>query len=70
MAKEWWNDEQKAQEAADQFGMTPEEMAEMGLHPDGTPYDSGPEQEDEEEADFMRAVDSLSGDGIWQGQSQ
>lgn len=68
-AREWWNDEEKAREAASQFGMTPEEMAEAGLHPDGTPYDSGPVSEDhsEEEEDFARAVDGLAGDGIWQG---
>lgn len=67
-AREWWNNEDKAREAASQYGMTPEEMAQAGLHPDGTPYDSGPASEDPtEEEDFMRAVDEISGDGIWQG---
>lgn len=59
--REWWNDEEKAREAAAQFGMTPEEMAASGMHPDGTPYESGPASEDptQDEAAFAEAVGNL-----------
>lgn len=62
----------EADEMASNFGMTAEEMAQAGMYPDGTPFDSGPaatdpREKDDEEADFTKAVDELAGDGIWQG---
>ena len=57
---EWFNNEEKAREAAAEFGMTPEEMAAAGMYPDGTPYDSGPAATDpREEDDFAAAVENL-----------
>lgn len=72
-SRNWLHDDIKAEQYEEPdpyYGLTPEQMAQMGMHPDGTPYESGPASEDptEDEEDFMRAVDRLSGDGIALGE--
>lgn len=68
-----FNNQKQADEMASNFGMTAEEMYAAGMYPDGTPFDSGPaatdprDNEEEDAEDFMRAVDELAGDGMWQG---